>query len=365
MKTIYINGRFLGAPLSGVPRYGRSLLRELDAVLDAFPASLRVEILVPGSVLETQTYKHLKIRAVGQLHGHAWEQLELPLYAWNGVLFTPTGSAPILHRRNVLTIHDAIVFAAPAGFSRMYMVWYRILSLILSRTALKVITVSEFSKRELQRWCGAMPDRVSVIYPGVDHLLKVAADPGVLQRNGLSRFAYALAVGSVSPNKNFKGILSALPLLADTELAVVFIGRTGAKVGQHGSKAATLDTSDVKDLGVVTDAELRALYENAGCFVFPSFYEGFGLPPLEALSLGCPTVVSNTASLPEVCGAVALLCNPNDPADIAMAIKKALRLRDDPLNAKRYAEFAARYNSRECARATLELLLSFAADMGD
>ncbi len=364
MRPIYINGRFLAAKLSGVPRVGRSFLEELDLFLGALEPKIKVEILIPKTVTETFAYKNLNVRQIGNLSGHAWEQLELPFYAFDGILFSPSGSAPLIHPRNILTIHDAIVFAFPAGFSKFYLIWYRLLSFVLCRTALHIVTVSQFSKCELVRWCGAKPSHITVVYPGAQQMLRLIPDNSIQSRFCLKKFGYALAVGSLSPNKNFKSLVASLEFLEKSGIEVVLVGQTVPLVGRHGSREKPLNLSQVKNVGFVSDEELRSLYENAGCFVFPSLYEGFGLPPLEALSLGCPTIVSNVASLPEVCGEVAVLCDPDRPENIAEKIRDAVRLRDNPDNAKQFARFVDRYTYRNFAQ-TVWAMITKAARGGD
>jgi len=110
-------------------------------------------------------------------------------------------------------------------------------------------------------------------------------------------------------------------------------------------------------LGHVTDEELKALYENAACFVFASLYEGFGLPPLEAMASGCPVVVSRIASLPELFNGATFFCDPYDPRDIALSIQRAL---DAPPPVQQLKEFARRFSWEKCARETLETIRSFA-----
>lgn len=110
-------------------------------------------------------------------------------------------------------------------------------------------------------------------------------------------------------------------------------------------------------MGYVSDAELRALYEHAACFVYPSFYEGFGLPPLEAMACGCPVIVSNAASLPEVCGDAALYCNPCSPEDIAEKISLLMadpRLREDLR--QKGLERAKQFTWEKCARETFAII---------
>jgi glycosyltransferase involved in cell wall biosynthesis len=352
VKPLYINGRFLAHRITGVERYGRELLQELDLLVGTLASDLRVEVLVPREVKRYPNYQYLKIRQVGKLSGHAWEQLELPIHSLDGILFTPAGLAPLLHPRNIITIHDVAVFAAPAGYSFPFRIWYKTLYFILSHTALHILTDSNFSKKEIVRWCRADPEKITVAYLGGEHVRSLIADNSILEKHDLRKDGYILAVSSRNPNKNFKGIILALDFLKLQDIEVVIAGKQIGRAFQHDS----LNFSRVKELGYVTDEQLRALYENAACFVFPSFYEGFGLPPIEALLLGCPTVVANAASLPEICGEVALLCDPNDPKDIADKIIAAVHLGADPDNRRKYPEFAARYTFKKCARLTWTVL---------
>src|SRR5207253_1940106 len=124
--------------------------------------------------------------------------------------------------------------------------------------------------------------------------------------------SYVLAVGSLTPNKNFNGVVRAATLLGDLDCKIVAAGGANTRV----FNGVALADDALIMAGYVTDGELHALYENAACFIFPSFYEGFGLPPLEAMHCGCPVIVSDRASLPEVCGEAAVYCDPDDPADM-------------------------------------------------
>lgn len=353
MSHLYINGRFLSGPLTGVQRYGRELLRELDAILAGLKDSIHAEVLVPTGSKNLPQYRAIPIRRVGFLNGHAWEQLELPFYCRGHVLFTPSSAAPLLHSRNVVTIHDAAVFSAPNGYSLPYRIWYRILGRVLCRSAIKILTVSEFSKQELLRWCCRDDSKIAIIYEGREHAHAVEADSSILGRFSLTSGRYVFAAGSNNPNKNFRILAQVLPHLRD-------LGYDVAVAGNHDDRvfrSAAAKTSAVKELGSVTDAELRALYENAACFVFPSLYEGFGLPPLEALSLGCPVVVSDRASMPEVFGGLAQLCNPNDPEDIAKQIIAAIGSAREQRNSEAAMDLQlARFSWRTCARETWEVL---------
>jgi glycosyltransferase involved in cell wall biosynthesis len=205
------------------------------------------------------------------------------------------------------------------------------------------LTVSHFSRAELIKWCGADPEKISVAYLGSEQALRSEPDPGVLARNRLRPYQYVLAVSSRNPSKNLPGLLRAIPYLASSGVDVAIAGASYAKV------FGELDISGerVHDLGYVDDSELRSLYENAACFAFPSFYEGFGLPPLEALALGCPTVVANGNSLAEIFHGIAFLCDPHDPSDIADKILRASEASEG--ERVRYREFAEGFRWNRCA----------------
>jgi glycosyltransferase involved in cell wall biosynthesis len=129
-----------------------------------------------------------------------------------------------------------------------------------------------------------------------------------------------LAVGSRSPHKNLAAVVQAVSRLGGSALPLVAAGGANTRV----FNPAELNGNSFHAVGYVTDLELRALYEQAACFVYPSLYEGFGLPPLEAMTCGCPVVVSRAAALPEVCGDAALYCDPHDPENIAEQIRTVL-----------------------------------------
>ncbi len=356
MRPIFINGRFLSQPVTGAQRYGHELLDTLDSYLaDSDSPPSQVKVLVPSGVEVLPAYRCLSVRRVGKFSGQVWEQLELPFHARSGLLFTPCGGAPIVHRRNVITIHDAAVIASPQGYSRAFRTWYQLLNWTLCHSALHVFTVSHFSKAELVKWYRANPKKTTVTYLGSEHALRPAPEIAVLGRNLLQRYRYVLLVASRNHNKNIAGLLRAVPYITDPKLQIAIAGHSDARVFGE----IKIRDKRVHDLGYVNDSELRSLYENAACFVFPSFYEGFGLPPLEALALGCPTVVAETTSLQEIFAGVALMCDPNDPADIADKIMMSLNATEEQRAGNR--EFAAKFRWDACARTTWEALSRLAA----
>jgi glycosyltransferase involved in cell wall biosynthesis len=190
-----------------------------------------------------------------------------------------------------------------------------------------VITVSDFARAELQRAFGVPAHKMTVVSEGGEHILRTPADPTALTRMGLmschdtspSGRPYVLAVSSMAAHKNFALVLQALALLPEAPFDVAIAGGSNPKVfGQAGA----LQSDRVKWLGYVSDAELRALYEGALAFVFPSLYEGFGIPPLEAMHCGCPVLAAQAASMPQVCGDAALYFSPTVASDLAAALTR-------------------------------------------
>jgi glycosyltransferase involved in cell wall biosynthesis len=157
---------------------------------------------------------------------------------------------------------------------------------------------------------------------GGEHILREPADPGALSRHGLTAGQYALAVGTRAAHKNLDTLGDAAALLAARGLTLAAVGAVNPVVFRPA--AADVKGAGAIVLGRVSDAELRALYEGALCLIFPSRYEGFGLPPLEAMACGCPVVTSRAGALPEVCGDAALYFDAADPRSLTEALQRLL-----------------------------------------
>jgi glycosyltransferase involved in cell wall biosynthesis len=326
-RLTVINGRFLEQRLTGVQRYAWEMVRALDALL-ADQARLGnhwpVELHAPPGARELPGLRHIRLRTTGIHTGHAWEQMDLPRSAWGALLIGFGNTGPLAHRRQIVTLHDAGIYAVPEAYSRTFRSWYRLLYAVLGRRALKVLTVSRFSAMELSLYTGLRRSKFAVVPNAADHFLTLTPAPDALQRFDLQPGTYVFAIGSAARHKNLAMLAEALSHVPAPALQLVTVGHRDARMF---GKVATVEGAGVRELGAVSDADLKALYQNALCLVFPSTYEGFGLPPLEAMAAGCPVIVSQAASLPEVCGEAALYCDPASPQDIAA---KIARLRSDP-----------------------------------
>lgn len=314
---VYVNGRFLTQRPTGTQRMARELMAQLDA-----GDRSDIRILAPAGT-SVPAYRRLASRSGGPFAGQIWEQTTLPWQARDGLLVNLCNLAPVAHPRNLVIIHDAAVYDRPQGYGLRFRAWYRTVLPIVGRRARRVLTVSQFSADRLVALGIARRDAVQVIPPGIDHMQRIVADPGALARFGLETKRYALVVGSANPNKNVAAAVAAIRS-SGADLVPVVVGGAPQKA-VFGSAGPDLQAGDVVDCGAVDDPTLRALYEHAVCLVFPSYYEGFGSPPVEAMAMGCPVVASNRASIPEVCGHAALLVDPDDRHEIATAIGRLAR----------------------------------------
>ncbi|ASA97020.1 glycosyltransferase family 4 protein [Anoxybacillus flavithermus] len=356
MKKVIINGRFLTQRITGVQRFALEFVKALDKLIEMDDGGLKFEfvIVTPRDVVNDIKLKNIRIITVGKLKGHLWEQLELPFYSRGGLLVNLCNTGPLLKGEQIVTIHDVAVYSKPEGFTKMFVYWYKFLFQVLSIVARRIITVSKFSKRELAHYCRIKQNKISVVSEGWQHIRQIDADVNVFRKHDISPKQYILAVSSLNPNKNFQGIVKAIECLGDVGTNIIIAGGTNPKVFSSSNSSLP---NNVKYIGYVTDEELKALYEGAMGFIYPSFYEGFGLPPLEAMACGCPVIVSNAASLPEVCGDAALYVNPYSPEDIAEKIK--LLLSDDKLREelrRKGLERAKMFSWEKCAKETLKVI---------
>jgi len=325
--TIFINGKFLLQPITGVQRFAREIVRGLDQRLDleCTKKLLQFVLVVPDvKGLEVPTFRNIKILYSKLIFcPFFWEQFMLPFVTLGQPLLNLTGAAPIVKIRQVCTFHDAAIFDIPEAYTKLFVIWYRFLFRIQSRTCLGILTVSEFSKGRLKKLLGIAPSRIRIVYNGVDHFMSPAMQQQKPHKTAGVTKPYFLAVGSANPSKNFARLVEAFKISGVGKThSLIIVG--GGNAGVFFSEAIN-STENVVLLGRVSDDELKTLYQEAFAFLFPSLYEGFGIPLLEAMVCGCPILASNAASVPEVCGSSVIYFDPEDVTSISKAILEIIR----------------------------------------
>ncbi len=341
-QLVAINGRAaVRREIGGVERFAREMALRLPALRPD-----RYRVIAPPPPL-----------AHGA--GHLWEQFVLPLEARSAaLLLSPANLAPILYPRNVAVIHDAAALSHPEAYSAAYVAYQRgLLPAIVARARL-LVTVSEFSRRELSSTLGAAAERIIVIAEGVDERFTPSADAAPVRgRHGLTR-PYVLAVGTASARKNPEALAAVAVALAERGVDLVLAGSGRGYLREEPAAGA----APVRRLGYVEEEDLPGLYAGADAFLMPSLYEGFGLPCLEAMASGVAVVATDAGALPETCGDAALLIGARETRGLVEAVLRVLD--DEELRRRLIAEGRARASGFGWDRAAARLDAALASLLG-
>jgi glycosyltransferase, group 1 family len=296
--TLYINGQCLERSLTGVERYTLAVLYALDKLLDEIPyAKIQTVLLVPPHVRYKLQFQKIKVKRIGRFGGIFWEQIELPFYCRNEFLLSLHSVAPLMHRRQLIVMHDAkVAHKGKLDTCEARRYWYKFLGKTLGRRLPKIIAISHFTAQDIHKGFGIPYNKIKVVLSGPYDLDGVCEDRGVLTRYGLQSGQFILGVGGGTTKNNIL-TARAVETLTDSDLIFVLAGSAPKSV-QKG----LAEFKRTRCIGRVTNEELLALYKNAFCLAFPSLVEGFGIPPLEAMAVGCPVIASTCEAIPEVCG---------------------------------------------------------------
>lgn len=306
MKKVIVNGRFLLHRVTGVERYAREILSELDKLVS--PGE--IEIAVPPEVERIPHYENISVSKTGRFHNRAWEHISFPFYVRKkkGVSLNLCNVAP-LSNPGLAGIMDMKIHAHPEFYSKKFLMWYRLLFFNAIKRARKIITISEFSKEEILKYYRVKGEKIVVVPCAWQHIERTEYSENALDKYGLSKGTYYYSMCSLEPNKNFRWIAEAAKKNSNDVFAVA--GSINREVFSNGLGFDCPE--NMKLLGYVSDEEAKTLMRDCKAFLFPSFYEGFGMPPLEALGAGAPyVVVSDTPVMHEVFDAAAVYLNPSD-----------------------------------------------------
>jgi glycosyltransferase involved in cell wall biosynthesis len=356
MLRVGLDGRDLLRKRTGVVNNTLHLARELTA---AHPSEVVVYADRLGAVdEEPPTDVPLRrLDAPAQL----WKHVALPLALARdriGVFHSPTGTLPLLAPcRQVVTMHDVFAAIEPAWFAPRTGVQLRMSQRRAAHKAAAVIAVSECTKRDVVERFGVPAERIRVVYNGVDHnrFRPREVDPEAVARRFGVPHPFVLCVGSLMPWRNAPRLLRATARLG---LGLLFVGRDIWGTDPTAQLAAANGWDWARFAGYVADADLAAVYAAAQVFAYPSLYEGFGIPPVEAMACGTPVVASTAGALPEVLGDAALLVDPYDESALAEALQAAAE--DRGLLRRRGFVRAARYTWPAAAAETWQVYVTSA-----
>ena len=298
-----INARFRKLHITGIERYAREVSSRLPSEV--------VHEIVPSY-------------ASGGLSGYVWEQSALPFrLTKNDVLWSPANVGPVAVSRQILSLHDVASLDHPEWFAKSVAQLHGILLPMLARRVLKIVTLSEFSRSRIVARLGVPETSVQVVHPGVSQgFLEVNAPERTVTRALPPRFA--LAYGSDDPRKNSRLIARAWASIAKTD-PDLHLCLFGAPSRLFSSKLRDVYSKNVHFLGYVPDHELPEVYRRAQMLIYPSLYEGFGLPIIEAMASGIPVVASDIPVFRELFDCSALLVNPLSVAELADAVSLLAR----------------------------------------
>ena len=315
-NKIYINARFLTQKLTGVQRFAYEISKNLSVILKD-----RIVLIVPKSSKILSCYKRdFIIKRVGVNKGHIWEQIDLFIFLKNKknpLLLNLTNSGPILYSNQVSTVHDISFYFNKDWFPLMYRILYKFITPRLIEKSFKIITVSEFSKKTIADYFKINKNKIIVI--------NNAVSLNIHEKNIVSLSEkYLLFVGAGSKRKNLKNVLKAFSEISLKGLKIKIVG-LGSSYNQNNK---LFNNKNIEILNNINDEMLINLYSNAQMLIFPSFYEGFGIPPLEAMQFKCPVIASDIPVFKEVYGDAAIYVNPNSINEIKDSILKVLNDKD-------------------------------------
>ena len=355
---IGINGRFLLTKKTGVQRAAYNLVKALFEMDD----ENEYYLFTSNDQINNKEWDKPNVTVIGSdirygenFKNHLWEQIVLPKLAKKyevDILHSIANIAPLFYKGDsIVHIHDLCFVVNPQWYSYSFRTLYNWIVPRLARKATKVVTNSNNSKNDLLQFCKITADKVELIYWAVDQTFEQVVESNEVKP---VEGEYILYVGSLEPRKNISMLIKSYELMRknnpDISPKLVLIGGDNPLFADVKLQVRDF-AEDIIFKGYVSDSLLKSYYRNALVVAYPSLYEGFGLPPLEAMASGSPVMTSNTSSLPEVVGDAAILVNPHDKEQIAESLGRIVR--DPDLRMKlreKGAERVRKFNWARVAR---------------
>ena len=339
MKYIFNGFTLVDTELFGIQRNTIELLKELDNITDRG----EIEVLVPPSLNSKLSFKNVIVKRIGvSIKGRTLSK-KIKIWFWKNIFY----KVYVMRNKKAITIDSILCFSKPSAdvlfiydcipnlFPGNYITksQNRARRKLLNRQkkaveGCKVIITDSYCARNdiLKIYDPKCP--INVIYCGWQHFTKIEENEEILKRLGLTKYTYYFSLGSRLPHKNSKWITKAAKINT-TDIFVI----TGSNLSHADGEEDFSGTSNVIYTGYLEDKDIKTLMRYCKAFIQPSFYEGFGIPPMEAMSVGAKCIVSNVSSLPEVYGEYAVYIDPNDPTiDLEEMCKKKVKDSAELLN---------------------------------
>jgi glycosyltransferase involved in cell wall biosynthesis len=311
VKKVLINGDFFCRRLTGIERYAYEITRRLDQ----FCVKNQIAIVIPSFVKDIPAYKNLEIIRLEKKSKSniRWQMLALQgfLLARRKYIILEYGNCCLPLTPGIVFLHDIYCEFFPEDFvsrrDKFTRLYSRIQYRFIARLAKRIATVSEYSKNEISKTFNINPSKISVIYSSADHIRDICADESVFEQfPTLAEKPFYFSLGSLSKRKNIRWILEYAVKHPESNFAISGTSLSTVKVNELDGGIP----SNIILLGYLDDGKVKALMEKCNAFILPSYYEGFGLTPLEALSCGAQVIIAKAASLPEIYGKTAHYIDP-------------------------------------------------------
>lgn len=339
-NKIVINGQFANRRMTGQERFAYEVLGELDKLVTE---SENIELIVPENSTNIPHLSNIPVKKYGMAKGSLWEQTYFAFYAiiHNATTLNLCSIMPLL-KPGIICIHDIDYKVNPQNFTTLYARISKIWHLLQFNWAWKfsriILTVSEFSKKQIHDVYGVDLSRIHVVTNGWEHFERVVEDTSVKERYpAWFSKPYFFSLGSLAPQKNIEWILK----VARQHPQYTFLIAGYGSLKEYGKNYQSKDYSNVIFLGYIQDGEIKHLMRECKAFIFPSYYEGFGIPPLEALSVGAQIIVSKTSCLPEIFEDSACYIDPyNTNVNLDELLSTPIKNAENILKKRRFSETA-------------------------
>lgn len=333
---IVINGRGLDRPINGIPRYMREILLNMDHLIKN--QKYNIEVVIPSNSNINIIFNNLKL--IKLRNRYFWDFICAEKYAKRkSALYINLASKGILYKNSVSTIHDIRVLREKTDFNyRALKTEFKIrLSYFWAvKNARRIVTVSEFSKAEIVKYYNILPDKIEVIGNGWEHIKRIKCDETIFDEYPeIKKGNYFFSVGSIAPHKNFKWIIENKRYYPEVQFVIV--GKLDPSIWDVECRVL----KNIIYVGYQSDERMFALMKSARALIFPSVYEGFGIPPLEALACGIPVIVADIPVMHEIFRDSAVYIDKDRyDIDIRQLLKKRVEPADKILKEHSWRESA-------------------------